>query len=96
MVGVVAGGLAMFVLLFQMWVLAAFLAGLFVISIAASTVLLPRADPDELRRRQEGSQRLVEAWGRGMGSAAGGWKTHARRKRLAQGESARRDDSRSD
>lgn len=75
MVGVVAGGLAIFVLLFQAWVVAAILAGLFVISTAVTTVVLPRADPDELRQWQERRQRLVEAWGRGMGSAAGGWKT---------------------
>jgi hypothetical protein len=82
-VGIGAGGVGMFLLLFQKWLPAAILGGLFLISIFGGTVVMRRADAEELRRRHDESERFVNAWARGMASAGGAWRTHPRRKRSA-------------
>jgi hypothetical protein len=82
-IGVVSGGVAMLFLVLQAWVLAATLAGVFLVATFAATALLMRADPEELKKRQKGSERYVDAWARGMASASGAWRTRSRHKRSA-------------
>jgi hypothetical protein len=94
LVGVGAFGVGMLLLLFERWLLAATLGGVFVISTVAATVLMMRAEPEELRRQQEESERFIDVWARGMASAAGAWRTHSHRKRSA-GQGACRRNNRS-
>jgi hypothetical protein len=90
-IGMVAGGVAILLVFLELWLPAATFGGVFVIATFAATVLLRRADPDELRRRQTASERYLDALARSFASASGAWGTRERRKHAAgTGEPPRR------
>jgi hypothetical protein len=81
-VAVVSGAAGMFLsLLCKTWIPAAALGGLFVMLTAGATVLIRRADPEELRRQQDEADRNLDALVRAFASASGAWGTRSHRKR---------------
>jgi threonine/homoserine/homoserine lactone efflux protein len=73
LVAILVGAAAILLLVLRLFVVAAVVAGAFVVFTALATLLLRRADPEELEERSRASQRWLDAWARGMAQASGAW-----------------------
>jgi hypothetical protein len=76
--GPVAGGAALLVLIFHLWIVAGVLGGVCVAATFSGTVLLRRADPEQLEERRRTNERALVAFGRAMGRMSGGWEPRGR------------------
>ena len=72
--------LGVVVLLFlESWLPASLVGGLVALGFVVAALLLRRADPEEMKARAARAERVLDAWGRGMAKASGGWTPRSRR-----------------
>jgi hypothetical protein len=59
--------------IFRWWLPAIVIGAFLLCAMVAGTVLIRRADPEELAALAARNEGWLDAWARGMGKVAGGW-----------------------
>lgn len=85
-VGTLLGGVAFLMVVLKLWVAAAILGGTWVVLMMIGSVLMLRADKDELMARSQENQRWLDAWAQGMSKMSGGWRLRSSGSRHDQSE----------
>ena len=73
-VGTLVGGAAFLMVVLKLWLAAAILGGAWLVLMAIGSVLMLRADKDELMARSAENQRWLDTWAQGMAKMSGGWR----------------------
>lgn len=76
--GTLVGAAAFLMVVLKLWLTAAILGGAWIVVMVIGSVLMLRADKDELMARSQENQRWMDAWAQGMAKMSGGWSPRGR------------------